>query len=108
MREAFVAGAAADLGPRGFAILVRHDHGGEEPTVAPMPAVELELVRGRCHGDAELVVLVALPGRRERVHDRVFDWVEIEILLFHETEIARRQAAAGRPAVAARRERLAL
>src|SRR5262249_30931105 len=51
---------------------------------------------------------VALPGRRKRVHDRVFDRVEIEVLLAHEFEIARRHAAAGRPAVATRGERLAL
>ena len=60
------------------------------------------------HGGAELVVLLALPRGRERIHDAPFDAVEIEVLLAHEVEIARRQAAAGRPGVAPRGERLAL
>ena len=36
------------------------------------------------------------------------DPVEIEMLLAHEVEVARRQSAAGRPGVAPRRKRLAL
>src|SRR6516164_4354438 len=53
-------------------------------------------------------LLLPLPGGRERIHDAPFDAVEIEVLLAHEVEIARRQAAAGRPGVAPRGERLAL
>src|SRR5215510_6170201 len=49
-----------------------------------------------------------LPRGRERIHDAPFDAVEIEVLLAHEVEIARRQTAAGRPGVAPRGERLAL
>src|SRR4029077_4427754 len=53
-------------------------------------------------------VLLALPGRRERIHDAPFDPVEVEMLLAHEVEIACRKSAAGRPGVAPRRQRLAL
>src|SRR5262249_45703239 len=106
--ETAVAGAPLDFDDRRPGVLIGHDNRGEEPRVARVPAVELEFVGGERHGSRELVVLVALPGRRKRVHDRIFDRVEIEVLLAHEFEIARRQAAAGRPAVAARGERLAL
>ena len=108
MGEAAIAGALADFGARRLAVLVGHDDRGLEPRIAPVPALELVLVGGERHGGAELVVLVALPGRRERIHDAPFDAVEIEMLLAHEVEIARRQSAAGRPGVAARRQRLAL
>src|SRR5262249_22544878 len=91
-----------------FAILIGNDDRGLEPWIAPVPAFELVLVGGERHGGAELVVLLALPRGRERIHDAPFDAVEIEVLLAHEVEIARRQAAAGRPGVAPRGERLAL
>src|SRR3981081_968451 len=76
--------------------------------MATVPAVELVLVGGERHGRAEFVVLLTLPGRRERIHDAPFDPVEVEMLLAHEAEVARRQSAAGRPGVAPRCKRLAL
>ena len=108
MGEAAIARARLDFGARRFAVLVRNDDRRQEPRIAPVPAFELELVGGKRHGGAEFIVLVALPGRRERIHDRVFDPVEVEMLLAHEIEIAGRQPAAGRPGIAARGQRLAL
>jgi len=71
------------------------------------PARRLISARKR-HGGAEFIVLVALPGGRERVHDRVFDPVEVEMLPAHEIEVAGRQAATRRPGIPARGQRLAL
>ena len=106
--ETAIAGAFANLDAGQFAVLIGNDDGGLEPRIAPVPAFELILVGGKRHGGAELVVLLALPGRRKRIHHAPFDPVEIEMLLAHEVEIARRQSAAGRPGVAPRRKRMAL
>src|SRR5262249_3069958 len=73
-----------------------------------VPALELMLVGGKGQGGAELVVLVALPRRRERIHDAVLDAVEIEVLLALEVEAAAGQATVGRPGVAPRGLGLAL
>src|SRR5262249_40634369 len=108
VREAAIARALPNLRAGHFAILIGNDDRGLEPWIAPVPAFELVVVGGERHGGAELVVLLALPRGRERIHDAPFDAVEIEVLLAHEVEIARRQAAAGRPGVAPRGERLAL
>src|SRR5262245_37285238 len=108
MRKAPVAGTAADLLHRELGVLVGNNDRRLEPRLALVPPFELVLVGGKRHGRAELVVLLALPRGRERVHDAPFDAVEIEVLLAHEIEIARRQSTAGRPGVAARSERLTL
>ena len=108
MGEALVAGAQADFLDRGGRVLERHHHRRQQPRIARVPVVELEFVHREAHGGAEFRVLVALPARRERIHDRVFDRIDVEELLLHKIEIARRQPAAGRPAIAARGLRLHL
>src|SRR5690242_5607258 len=60
------------------------------------------------HRSRELVILIALPCRGERIHDRVFDGMGVEILLLHEIEVACGQSATGRPAIAPRGKRLTL
>jgi hypothetical protein len=106
--EAAIARPPPDLDPRRLPVLVRNHDRSHQPRIAPVPAFELELVGGERHGGAEIVVLIALPGGRERIHDRVFDAVEVEVLPAHEVEIAGRQPAAGRPGIPARGQRLAL
>src|SRR5205807_5973943 len=81
---------------------------GLQSRVAPIPTFELVLVGSKRHRRAELIVLLALPGGRERIHDSPFDPVAVEVLLAHEIEIACRQSAARRPGIAPRRERLTL
>ncbi len=99
VREAPVAGTLANFLHGKLGVLVRDHHRRLEPRLPPVPALELVLVGGERHGGAELVVLLALPGGRERIHDAPFDAVEIEVLFPHEAEVARGQTAAGRPGV---------
>ncbi len=101
MGETLVAGAGADFLARGFAVFVGHHQRAAQPLVERVPMVELEFVAGESQRRAVLVVLLALSGRRERIHDGVFDAVQIEVLRPHEIEVARRQAAARRPRIAA-------
>ncbi len=107
VREAAVAGALADLLHRQLGILIGDHHRRLQPWLTLVPALELILVARERHGGAELVVLLALSSRRERVHHAPLDPVEIEMLLAHEVEVARGEPASGRPGVAPRGERLA-
>ncbi len=106
--KAAVAGAAADFLARSIRVLVRHDQRRLEPRVARVPAIDLELVGGESQRRAVVIVLLALPRRRQRVHQGIVDAIEIEVLLAHELVIARRQAAVRRPRIAARSQRLPL
>src|SRR6202035_1349071 len=72
------------------------------------PVVELEFIAGKRQRRAVVVVLLALPRRRQRIHHAIFDAVEIQMLLTHELVIAGRQPAVRRPGIAARRLRLRL
>src|SRR5690348_17632299 len=89
MGEAAVAGALADFLPRRVRILIRHDQRRLEPWIKRVPMIELILVGGKCQGGGELVVLLALPGRRQRIHHAVFDTVEIEVLLAQDRKSTR-------------------
>ena len=106
--EAAVARAAADFFARGVRIFVRHDQRSLEPRIERVPMIDLELVGGERQRGGELVVLLALPRRRQRIHHAILDAIEIEVLLAHELIIAGRQPAVRRPRVAPRRQRLAL
>ena len=107
LHEPAITGTAADFRNRSLGVLIRHDHRSKQTVVAMVPAMDLKLVRGCRHRRAKSVVLVALPGRRQRIHHREFDRISIKKLPLHEIEIAAGQSAAGRPGIAARRIRLA-
>src|SRR3984893_6621756 len=67
MRKAAIAGAPADLLHGELAVLIGNDDGRLEPRLAGVPPGPLVLVGGKRFSAAELVVLLALPGRREGV-----------------------------------------
>src|ERR671926_234939 len=86
------------------------DRGLEDRPIAPL-AEQLAGSAQEQHMRKALVAGAAadlLARRRERIHDAVLDAVEVEELLAHEVEVAARQAAVGRPGIAARRLWLAL
>src|SRR6266852_3293109 len=89
MGKAAIAGALANLQAGQLAILVRDDDRRLEPRIASVPTFQLVFIGSKRHRGAELIVLLALSGGRERVHDAPLDPVEVEMLLAHEIEVAR-------------------
>src|SRR5262249_21531432 len=104
LAELAPAGTAPDLARGRHAVLVGHADRRAEPRLAANPELGLRLVRGRRHGGGKIGVLLAEPGRRERGQDGVVDPIEIEMLLADEVDIAPGHTA-GRPGIAARRQR---
>src|SRR5262249_37673766 len=83
MRKAAVAGALANFHACELGVLVWDDHGCFETRVASVPAVQLIFIGGKGHRRTELIVLLALPTGRERIHDAPLDAVHVEILFTH-------------------------
>ena len=98
-----VAGAAADFGGGGHAVLVGDHDGAFQAAVLAGPFCNLPVVDGGGQRGGKIVIAHALPGGAERIEYAERDIVGIEQLLLHERQRRALLAAFRRISIAARR-----